>query len=148
VSTFRSKRNATATLVDLATAVDVGAPVDTRGTRSPSPRTLLRRQAKAEKQRLAIASANEAGYRRGRDEQDRLNTIRQDAEVNILRNQIADIQAATIATMDREFVKGWLAVCEFQNRINPSAETFTISMRQANAIARELSRAYDKEKQS
>jgi hypothetical protein len=119
---------------------------DTRGTKTPSASTVRRRQRvlDAEEQRLAVESAREAGYRRGRDEQDRLNTIRQDAEVNILRNQIADIEAATIATMDREFVKGWLDVLAFHNSTSPDAKTFTMSVRQANAIARELSRAFSK----
>jgi hypothetical protein len=64
---------------------DAWVKKDTRGTRTPSARTILCRESKAEKQRLATASANAAGYRRGRDEQDRLNTIRQDAEVNTRR---------------------------------------------------------------
>lgn len=99
---------------------------------------------------LAISSAREAGYRKGKgkDEADRALTTAHDAEINTLRNQVATIQGDTIAIMDREFVKGWLALVAHQNQTQPSIEIGIITVRLANAIARELSRAYDKEKQT
>jgi hypothetical protein len=121
---------------------------DTRGTRSPSLKTLKRRENKAEVHRLALRSANEAGYRRGKDEQDRDLNTRHDAEINVLRNQVASIESDTVATMDREHTKGWLELVAYQNRTNPDSTVIIMSMRAVNAIARELTRAYDKEKQS
>jgi hypothetical protein len=124
-------------LVDLATVVDVGAPVDTRGTREPSTRTLLRRAGKIEKQRLAIASANEAGYRRGRDEQDRFNTIRHDAEINILRNQMAGAVEAARAEMDREMVIGLL---DEIHTLGAGGSAWTLSSATIGCITRVLNR--------
>jgi hypothetical protein len=132
----------------LRAAAEMLRRTDTRGTRTPSAKTEARREMKHEANRLALRSANEAGYRRGKDEQDRELNTRHDQAINVLRNAVAMIEANTIALMDREHTKGWLELVAYQNRTNPDSAVIIMSMRAVNAIARELTRAYDKEKQS
>jgi hypothetical protein len=126
----------------------------TRGTtypvENPHPNTLRRRArvAREAARVAALQSANEAGYRRGKDEQDRELNTRHDAEINVLRNQVVSIAGDTVALMDREYVKGWLASNAYFNETCPEDEIAVMSVNTTNAIARELTRAYDKEKQS
>lgn len=115
---------------------------------TPSQRLRAAAKDKADARQLALMSANNAGYRRGRDDREReLNTTHNNA-INVLRNQVATIQMDTVAIMDREFAKGFLATLAASNQFNPTAEVSMVSIRMANAIARELTRAYDKEKQA
>jgi hypothetical protein len=71
--------------------------------------------------------------------------LRHDAEINVLRNRVAEIAASTIAGMDRETVTCWIALSAmpYDRRL-----PFAVSAATVGAILRELTRAYDKEKQS
>jgi hypothetical protein len=120
-------------------------PADTRGTRTPSTKTLLRRANKAEQHRLEIDSARSAGYRRGQDDKERELNIKHDNEINRMRNEMACVAEETIVLMDREITKGWLAVVAHHNQTHPDAEIIVSSARTINCVARELSRAYAKE---
>lgn len=119
---------------------------DTRGTHTPSVKTLERRAKKAEAHNAAVQSAHQAGYRKGFD--DRAHDRAQDNEINKLRNQIAAIQGETIAIMDRSLVKDTLDLIAHRNKTDPDGSIWIMSVATINAFAREMTRAYDKEKQS
>jgi hypothetical protein len=96
---------------------------------------------------LAIASARAAGYRKGKDEADRALTTAHDNEINKLRNHVAAIESETMALMDREQVKGMVDLIT-TNGTSPDIQRWVMSVAMVNAMARELTRAYDKEKQA
>jgi hypothetical protein len=123
--------------------------IENMDKRGPLTRSQIAKRARKVEQRLAATrSANEAGYRRGKEEQDRELNTRHDAAMNTLRNEMAAAFEDTKVKVDREFVKGWLDAVAFLNEANPAARITVLSMRMANGICRELERLYAKEERA